>query len=151
MNLTISALLAVFVLLFSISSPVFENTALAEETKKPKSKKMAPKEMEEEALKEAMAKKIARAKEELAKKGPKTKVDSEKAIAIREAAKAFNQKAKADVKAAIAKKINATKAEKENTKLNSTATLEKHKAEERRKTIEKENEKLREKRQRGYG
>ena len=150
MNLTIAGFLAIFLLLISISSPAFENIALAEETKKPKSKKMTAREMEEETLKVAIAKKIAIAKEELAKKAPKTKVDSEKAIAVREAAKAFNEKAKADVKAAIAKKINATKAEKENTKLNSTATLEKQKAEERRKAIEKENEKLREKRQRGH-
>lgn len=150
MNLTIAGFLAIFLLLISISSPAFENIALAEETKKPKSKKMTAREIEEEALREAIAKKIAIAKEELAKKAPKTKVDSEKAIAVREAAKAFNEKAKADVKAAIAKKINATKAEKENTKLNSTATLEKQKAEERRKAIEKENEKLREKRQRGH-
>lgn len=148
MNLTIAGFLAIFLLLISISSPAFENVALAEETKKPKSKKMTAREMEEQVLKEAIAKKIAIAKEELAKKAPKTKVDSEKAIAVREAAKAFNEKARADVKAAIAKKINATKAEKENTKLNSTATLEKQKAEERRKAIEKENEKLREKRQR---
>ena len=148
MNLIIAGFLAIFLLLISISSPAFENIALAEETKKPKSKKMTAREMEEETLKVAIAKKIAIAKEELAKKAPKTKVDSEKAIAVREAAKAFNEKAKADVKAAIAKKINATKAEKENTKLNSTATLEKQKAEERRKAIEKENEKLREKRQR---
>ncbi len=150
MNLTIAGFLAIFLLLISISSPAFENVALAEETKKPKSKKMTAREIEEEALREAIAKKIAIAKEELAKKAPKTKVDSEKAIAVREAAKAFNEKTKADVKAAIAKKINATKAEKENTKLNSTATLEKQKAEERRKAIEKENEKLREKRQRGH-
>lgn len=150
MNLTIAGFLAIFLLLISISSPAFENIALAEETKKPKSKKMTAMEIEEETLKVAIAKKIAIAKEELAKKAPKTKVDSEKAIAVREAAKAFNEKAKADVKAAIAKKINATKSEKDNTKLNSTATLEKQKAEERRKAIEKENEKLREKRQRGH-
>lgn len=150
MNLTIAGFLAIFLLLISISSPAFENIALAEETKKPKSKKMTAREMEEETLKVAIAKKIAIAKEELAKKAPKTKVDSEKAIAVREAAKAFNEKAKADVKAAIAKKINAIKSEKDNTKLNLTATLEKQKAEERRKAIEKENEKLREKRQRGH-